>query len=370
MAEGINLEGVRQDVREAGAAWEPGETSMTRLSPEARARKLGFTPPPDEPSLAELHAALDSGAALTEDVPAASVGAPAAFDLRNVGGRNYVTSVKDQGDCGSCVAFGSAASVESTASYERRDSSLVLDLSEAQLFYCWGKAEGRNCSNGWWPERALINIRDKGLTFEDYFPYTAGDQNCNVNADWPNRNAKISSMQQLTTTAAMKDWISTHGAIAACFIVYRDFYAYTSGIYQHVSGDEVGGHCVSIIGYDDGGGFWICKNSWGTGWGESGYFCIAYGQCGIETWAGPWGASGVVLTQWLTNRRVQGLWAHESPRNAWVYLTGVGGGWHKLAPTVDAVLLTLLSDMVAAMAASRPVNVFDQGGTIKLAYVL
>ena len=160
MAEGINLEGLRQDVREAGAAWEPGETSMTRLSAGQQERRLGFTPPPGEPSLAELHAALDSGAALTEDVPAASVGAPAAFDLRNVGGKNYVTSVKDQGDCGSCVAFGSAASVESTASYERRDSSLVLDLSEAQLFYCWGKAEGRNCSNGWWPVRALIYIRD------------------------------------------------------------------------------------------------------------------------------------------------------------------------------------------------------------------
>ena len=370
MAEGINLDGIQEAVQEAGALWEPGETSMTQLSKTEREKRLGFTPPPGEKSLEEMDAALSSGEVTVEHESAASVGAPASFDLRNVGGRSYVTSIKNQGGCGSCVAFGSIASVESTAAFERRDPNLVLDLSEAQLFYCWAKAEGRNCGNGWWPERAFINIRDKGVTFEDYFPYTAGDQNCNVNADWPNRNAKIATMQQLTSTAAMKDWISTHGAISACFLVYNDFFSYRSGIYRHVTGSLAGGHCVSIVGYDDAGGFWICKNSWGTGWGEQGYFCIAYGQCGIETYSGPWGVSGVVLTQWLSNRQVVGLWAHESQRNAWVYLSGAGGGWRKLSPTDDDVLLTMLADMVAAKAASRPVNVFDQGGTIRLAYVL
>jgi C1A family cysteine protease len=370
MAEGIKLDALRQEVKEAGAPWEPGETSLTRMPPDERERRLGFTPPPGEPSVDELHAALESGAAAIEHVPATSVGAPAAFDLRNVGGKSYITPIKNQGGCGSCVAFGTTAVVEGTASYERRDPTLTLDLSEAQLFYCWGKDEGRNCSNGWWPERALMAYRDKGVTFEDYFPYTAGDQACNVNADWVNRNAKIGTMQQLTTTAAMKDWISTHGPLAACIIVYQDFFAYKSGIYKHVSGNQVGGHCISIVGYDDGGGFWICKNSWGTGWGESGFFCIAYGECGIETWAGPWGASGVVVTQWLNNRQVQGLWADENARNAWVYLSGVGGGWHKLSATDDNVVLTMLADMIAAKAASRPVNAFDQGGTISLAYVL
>ena len=220
MAEDLNVEGFRQAVEaNPEASWEVGETSMTKLSAGEREARLGFTPPPGEPSLLEMHAAIESGEAAGEDLPASSVGAPSSFDLRNVGGKSYVTGVKNQGGCGSCVVFGSAASVESTAAYERRDPSLVLDLSEAQWFYCWAKAEGRNCGNGWWPERAFINLRDKGVTFEDYFPYTAGDQACNVNADWPNRNAKITTMQHLTSTAAMKDWISTHGAIAACLLV-------------------------------------------------------------------------------------------------------------------------------------------------------
>jgi hypothetical protein len=43
----------------------------------------------------------------------------------------------------------------------------------------------------------------------------------------------------------------------------------------------VGNHAICVIGYDDTQNCWICKNSWGTGWGDSGFFKIAYGQCGI-----------------------------------------------------------------------------------------
>ncbi|MDQ0960889.1 hypothetical protein QFZ66_004767 [Streptomyces sp. B4I13] len=80
----------------------------------------------------------------------------------------------------------------------------------------------------------------------------------------------------------MKSWLSTRGPLIACFAVFDDFFNYRGGVYRHVSGERVGGHCISVIGYDDGRGAWLCKNSWGTGWGEGGYFWIAYGQCGID----------------------------------------------------------------------------------------
>ena len=50
-----------------------------------------------------------------------------------------------------------------------------------------------------------------------------------------------------------------------------------------MTGSLAGGHCVSCVGYDDVQRFWICKNSWGSGFGEGGYFCIAYGECGIDS---------------------------------------------------------------------------------------
>src|SRR5206468_3305820 len=46
-------------------------------------------------------------------------------------------------------------------------------------------------------------------------------------------------------------------------------------------------HCVSVVGYDDVAGCWICKNSWGPGWGDRGFFRIAYGEVGID--ASMWG---------------------------------------------------------------------------------
>jgi C1A family cysteine protease len=135
-----------------------------------------------------------------------------------------------------------------------------------------------------------------------------------------------------------------------------------------VSGALAGGHCVTLIGYDDAQGCWIGKNSWGTGWGEAGFFKIAYGECGIETWLGPWAASGVSARLWRNNLQVRGLWTNESDRNAWVYLNGVG--WRKIAANDDQITLSMLAELIAAKAAARPVNVFDDGGTINQLYVL
>jgi len=65
--------------------------------------------------------------------------------------------------------------------------------------------------------------------------------------------------------------------------VYQDFFSYRSGIYKHVSGGLAGYHCIMIAGYDDTQQCWICKNSWGTGWGENGWFRIGYGECQIDS---------------------------------------------------------------------------------------
>lgn len=80
----------------------------------------------------------------------------------------------------------------------------------------------------------------------------------------------------------MKEWISTRGPVIACFSVYDDFFAYRSGVYHHVYGERVGGHCVCCVGYDDSQTYWICKNSWGPEWGEQGFFRIQYGEAGID----------------------------------------------------------------------------------------
>jgi cathepsin B len=70
------------------------------------------------------------------------------------------------------------------------------------------------------------------------------------------------------------------------FTVYSDFMNYKTGIYHHTTGTVEGGHAVKMLGWghDDASGwdYWICANSWGTTWGESGYFKIKQGDCGID----------------------------------------------------------------------------------------
>jgi C1A family cysteine protease len=339
---------------------------MTALSEADRVLRLGV-PLPEGVDLEQL--AQQGRAAHAVDGNAArAVGAPLSFDLRNVNGVNYTTPIRDQGGCGSCVAFGTVATMEGVTRFTRGNPGLPIDYSEAQLFYCWGKAAGATCGTGWMPDQALTACQNNGITFEDYFPYTAGDQNCTVNPDWPNKLAKVTGWQNITgNIAAMKQYISTYGAIDACFVVYQDFFSYGGGVYRHVTGAAVGGHCVSLVGYDDSQSCWIAKNSWGTGWGEGGYFRIRYGECALETWQ-VCGVQGVDLKLWLSNQQIQGLWSNEADSNIWAYIST--WGWRKLSPASPTSAEAMLVELAAAKAAARPVNVFDDGGTIEQIYVL
>jgi C1A family cysteine protease len=371
MSNPVDLKEVRAKLEEAGRPWEMDEhTSMAELTEEQRVRRLGFTPPPGELSVAEAVRADATKPRLTRAMITAesAPGVPASFDHRNINGRNFTTPVKDQGGCGSCVAFGTSAVMETTYRRQINDANFALDLSEAHLFYCHGGEEGRNCSNGWWPENALDKARDKGVTLESIYQYTPTQQTCQVPAGWENNSGKVTGRTKLDTRVKMKEWISTHGSITGCFVVYQDFFSYRSGVYRHITGDAVGGHCVEIIGYDDAQGCWICKNSWGANWGEGGFFRIAYGECQIETWSGPWGADSVILSAWKNNVRINGLWANEADRNAWVHI--VGTGWRKLATDTVPMQTAMLVELIAAKGANRPVNLLEDQQLIREVYVL
>jgi hypothetical protein len=97
---------------------------------------------------------------------------------------------------------------------------------------------------------------------------------------------KIKSWKSILTISQAKEWISSIGPIMTSMEVYDDFFYYQGGIYKSAYGGYIGDHAVCIVGYDDANGCWICKNSWGTEWGEAGWFKIAYGNSRIGSKVG------------------------------------------------------------------------------------
>ncbi|KLK89415.1 peptidase C1 [Methanoculleus sediminis] len=370
MEDTITLEDIRSALRTEGEPWEAGVTSLSVLSIEEQKKRLGVSPPPGEPDVAEIERRWPALEQSLKSEALSAITAPPAYDLRNVGGKNFITPVKDQGSCGSCVAFGTVATVEGRVRLWYSDPSYAVDLSEAHLFFCHAREKGRSCSNGWWPNEALDAFKSKGVADEACYKYEDGNvkQDCSgLCSNWADRVVKITGYTVLTgKPAQIKEWLSTKGPVCACLTVYQDFFNYKSGIYKHVTGSQAGGHCVTIVGYNDSPGYWICKNSWGTGWGEQGFFNIAYGQCGIDSWLNH-GVDGIVNTGWRNNRRVIGLWAINEDRNAWVHIQGLG--WRKVSPDNDNIFFNMLAVLIAAKAAARPVNIYEENGVIKQVYV-
>ncbi|NPV05479.1 MAG: hypothetical protein HPY67_12190 [Syntrophaceae bacterium] len=263
---------VRAAIAAKQARWQAGETSMTRLSPAVRRARLGLVKP-----------VLAAGAEVMVMAEPPVVGAPPSLDWRSNGG-NFVTPVRDQGACGSCWAFATTAALESSILRAENTPGVDLDLSEQVLISCGmsGSNDAGSCGGGV-IQYASDYIRDTGLPLETCYPYAATDGTCgSACGARSSATYTIASWAHVTTTSptvsAIRDALVSYGPLVTTMDVYSDFYSYTGGVYTHTSGTLEGGHAVLIVGYSDAGQYFIVKNSWGTGWGESGYFRIAYSE--------------------------------------------------------------------------------------------
>lgn len=264
------LDEINYSIHSRGARWIAGETAVSRLLPAERKMRLGAMKPAVSPAEVSSVTGDTSSSSLTAT-------APATFDWRNYNGYNYVTPVRDQGNCGSCWAFATTAALESNDLIVNGIGA--LNLSEQILLSCSGAG---SCSGGY-IDLASNFMRDTGLPSESYFPYMAANGQCSTAATgWQFAASVILSWHWVTITSptvdAIKNDLNSYGPLVTTMDVYTDFYYYSGGVYQYTSGSYQGGHAILIVGYDDTGQYFIVKNSWGSGWGESGYFRIAYSQ--------------------------------------------------------------------------------------------
>lgn len=211
-------------------------------------------------------------------------GAPSSIDWRTKGA---VTSVKDQGQCGSCWTFSATGAVEGAWAISKGQ---LVDLSEQELVDCAnGVSYGSHGCSGGIMEGAFKFIIQNGQCTLASYPYTAKDGTCQ----------KCSAVAHITSCSDVKpnDQISLKGAVAkqpvavAISADTRLFQSYSGGIITSTSCYTSLDHGVLIVGYgtENGQDYWLVKNSWSASWGEKGYVKIARssstndpGICGIS----------------------------------------------------------------------------------------
>ncbi|KAM5319906.1 dipeptidyl peptidase 1 isoform 1-T1 [Glossophaga mutica] len=221
---------------------------------------------------------------------------PASWDWRNVGGTNFVSPVRNQASCGSCYSFASAGMLEARIRILTNNTQTPI-LSPQEIVSCSQYAQG--CDGGFPYLIAGKYAQDFGLVEEACFPYTGTDSPCMLKEDcfryYTSEYHYVGGFYGGCNEALMKLELVHNGPMAVAFEVYDDFLHYREGIYHHTgltdpfNPFELTNHAVLLVGYGTdpalGMDYWIIKNSWGTNWGEDGYFRIRRGtdECGIES---------------------------------------------------------------------------------------
>jgi len=246
---------------------------------------------------------------------------PTEFDSRtNWPQCPSIGEIRDQSDCGSCWAFGAVEAGTDRICIATNGTNKA-HLSAEDMTGCCTSC-GFGCGGGdpgsawsWMTTTGVVT----GGNYDDFswcssyslpncdhhttgkyqpcpateYPTpacpTACDSNSTYGTPYPSDKHIFSSSYSVPSDPAqIQQEIMTNGPVEAAFTVYADFESYKSGVYQHTTGDELGGHAVKILGWGvdapTNTPYWLVANSWNADWGEQGFFRIIRGvdECGIE----------------------------------------------------------------------------------------
>ncbi|MGB3949348.1 MAG: C1 family peptidase [Bacteroidia bacterium] len=205
---------------------------------------------------------------------------PAVYDMRTNG---KITSVKDQGDCGSCWLFPTIGSVESSWKVLGLGT---FDLSEDNLKNCHG-FQYLPCDGGSREMAVAYFTRNSGPFLESQDPYSDNSTGCPSGLA---PAAYITDARFLPKNKnAVKQALFNYGAVYTTFHWDDPAFRDSDNTYYYSGTSDDLNHAVLIVGWDDnkptaaGTGAWIVKNSWGSSWAENGFFYISYNDTRVLT---------------------------------------------------------------------------------------
>ncbi|KAM8952706.1 cathepsin B [Pelodytes ibericus] len=229
-----------------------------------------------------------------------------------------IKEIRDQGSCGSCWAFGAVEAISDRVCVHS-NGKVNVEVSAEDLLSCCGPECGMGCNGGYpggawsyWTEDGLVS----GGLYDSHVgcrPYSIPPCEHHVNGSRPackgeegetpkcvrkceegytpsyksDKHLGAQSYSVPSDPQEIMAEIYKNGPVEGAFLVYSDFPLYKSGVYSHVTGEELGGHAIKILGWgvENGTPYWLCANSWNTDWGDNGFFKIHRGndECGIES---------------------------------------------------------------------------------------
>jgi len=276
----------------AALSWESGvNVNFEGKSSSEIKRLMGWKKNPNAPRLPVVQHELEA--------------IPDSFDAREKWANcTSIGTIQNQADCGSCWAFGAVESITDRFCIHKGNDT---QLSFQDMTSCDPNDDG--CDGGD-PVTAWAYAGKTGLVSAECYEYiiptcppeqqpclnfvnTPTCANSCVNdtsINWEADKKKVATAYTVAPkNKGIESEIIKNGPVEACFEVYEDFLTYKSGVYQHVNGSALGGHCVKLIGYGVDAAsslpYWLVANSWTTYWGNNGYFWILRGsnECGIES---------------------------------------------------------------------------------------
>ncbi|MFO1417964.1 MAG: lectin like domain-containing protein [Methylotetracoccus sp.] len=217
---------------------------------------------------------------------------PQAFDLREFRG---VTSVKNQGQCGSCWAFAAIGSLESNLKYLRQQewNFAEQDMNKLHGF------DDAECFGGDNFMAAAYLVRWAGPYAEGQVPYPYQiDETSRGSGDTMAKKKHVQEVSFLPDRSGPKDndlvkrVIKEGGGMLAAYRHNSAYYNKDTAAYYYY-GEDQPNHAIVLIGWNDnypkerflpppgaqqpsGNGAFLVKNSWGGQWGKNGYFYISY----------------------------------------------------------------------------------------------
>jgi C1A family cysteine protease len=251
----------------------------------------------------------------SDDVPvfeSSLASVPKVVDWRKT---KAVTSVKNQGQCGSCWAFSVTEEVESMfALHVNADHD--VDFSAQQVASCT-KGECMGCGGGFTEDAYKYLQGSPGHAPESFWPYAQGlmpanpcsGQSCTQSCSHKNLTeltkysfyigpyAQVEGFEyavpKCTETCEHQDLqklaAATAEAPVSVCVDASTWNSYTGGVLSYEACGPAGpmdlDHCVQLVGYNSTASspYWIVRNSWSEGWGENGYIYLEYGKntCGL-----------------------------------------------------------------------------------------